>query len=560
VAGLGLVAATATGIVPMDEAFRGFSDDVVIIVGSALVVSAAVARSGVPERLMRPLEPFLTSSERQIAVLVAVVAVLSAFMKNIGALAIVMPVAFQLSRRHNQPPSRVLMPLSFGALLGGLITLIGTSPNIVVSRVRLETMGAPFSMFDFAPVGLVLAAAGTLFLVFGWRLLPQNRKAAAAPEELFSVQGYQAEVLLPEGSPFAGKTVRELEESGEGDVSVAAVIREEFRRYVPAAHWTLYAGDILVLQCDAHALSRIVGEAKLTIVGDKKIDEEPADLTVIEAVVTGGASIIGQTLERLRLRDRYGINVLALNRSQGTATARLRRTVIKAGDILVLRLRATDMADHLAALGLLPLAERRVRLDPGPHPLIAVGVLALAILAATTGLASVAVSFFAAAVIIVALGGLTLKEAYEAVDWPILILLGALIPVSSALATTGGAGLVAGWLEHVANLVPATVAIGLLMAFAMAVTPFLNNAATVLLVAPIAVGLAQRLNLNPDAFLMAVAIGAACDFLTPIGHQCNTLVMGPGGYRFGDYWRLGLPLSIIILLLGTPLVAFIWAR
>ncbi len=558
VGALGLLACTVTGIVKPEDAFRGFSDDVVIIVASALVVSTAVARSGVPERLIRPLEPWLTSTERQIVVLVGVVALLSAFMKNIGALAIVMPAAFQLARRHGQSPSRVLMPLSFGALLGGLTTLIGTSPNIVVSRVRAETVGAPFTMFDFMQVGLVLTVAGTLFLVFGWRLLPRDRKSAAAPEELFSIQGYQAEVLLPADSPFAGKTVRDLEETGEGDVSVAAVIREEFRRYVPAAHWTLYPGDILVLNCDAHALARIMAEGRLTLVGDKKIGEEPADLTVLEAVVTAGASVIGQTLERLRLRDHYGINVLALNRSKGTSSARLRRTVIKAGDILVLRMRTGDIADSLAMLGLLPLAERRVRLDPGPHPAIAVGVLAIAILAASTGITSVAVAFFAAAVVIVALGGLTLKEAYEAIDWPILVLLGTLIPVSSALATTGGADLVSGWLGIVAAQVPAIAAVALLMAFAMAITPFLNNAATVLLVAPIAVGLAHRLDLNPDAFLMAVAIGAACDFLTPIGHQCNTLVLGPGGYRFGDYWRLGLPLSILVLVLGVPLIVLFW--
>lgn len=557
-----LLAAIAGGIVPPQNAFRGFGDDIVIIVGSALVVSAAVGRSGIAERLIRPLAPRMTSTETQIGVLVSTVAVLSAFMKNIGTLAIFMPIAFQVARRSSKPVSRLLMPLSFGALLGGMMTLIGTSPNIIVARMRADILGEPFGMFDFTPVGLGLTIAGIGFLLFGWRLLPRARNAAATPETLFSIEDYQAEVRLPPESPFVDKTVRELEALGEGEVTVAAIIREGFRRYVPAGHWVLFANDILVLQCDANALERIVANAKLELLHDEEliagVETRESDLTIVEAVITPGSLMIGNSVEQIRLRDRYGVNLLALSRRGQRIRQRLRRVRFQAGDLVVLRVRAEEAADRLAALGCLPLAERKLRLGKSRRPYLAPAILAVAMALAATGAVPVAVAFFGAAVMVVLLGALTPKEAYDAVEWPILVLLGALIPVSDALRTTGGTDLIAGWLSVAAVALPPAGALALMLTAAMAVTPFLNNAATVLVMAPIGASLAARLGLSPDPFLMAVAVGAACDFLTPIGHQCNTLVMGPGGYRFSDYWRLGLPLSLIVIVLGTLLIEWFW--
>ena len=247
VALLALLASIACGIVKPADAFRGFSDDIVIIVGSALVVSAALSRSGLVETLMKPLVPRMRTSAMQVAVLASAVTALSAFVKNIGALAIFIPIALQVARRTEKPASRVLMPLSFGSLLGGLITLIGTSPNIIVSRVREQISGEPFGMFDFAPVGVCLAVAGVAFLTVGWRLLPRIRKGAGAtPETRFSIEDYTTEVRLPAGSPYIGRTVRDLEALGDGDVTVAAIIREGYRRYIPAGFWPLFEGDLLV--------------------------------------------------------------------------------------------------------------------------------------------------------------------------------------------------------------------------------------------------------------------------------------------------------------------------
>lgn len=556
-----LMAAVAAGVVSPRDAFSGFSDDIIIIVGSALVVSAAVARSGIAEVLMRHLAPWLTTAESQIAVLAFLVAVMSAFMKNIGALAILMPIAFQISKRTGQPVSRLLMPMSFAALLGGLMTLIGTSPNIIASRMREEILGTPFSMFDFMPVGLALTVVGIVFLTFGWRLLPKPQKSAASPDELFSVEGYQAEVRVPADSPFVNKTVQDFEEAGDGEVTVGAIIREGGHRYVPSGHWLILAEDVLVLLCDAHALARIVKQAKLELRHDKDIAgsaPKDEDFVIVEAVIKPDSVMIDRTAANMRLRDWYGVNLLALSQHGRTPSSLLARARFRAGNLAVVRVRVDEMSERLAILGLLPLAERRVRLGPEPRPWLAPGILALAMVLAGSGMTTVAVAFFGAAVVILLCKALTMKEAYDAIEWPILILLGALIPVSEALRTTGGSELIAGWLAVGTHYLPPMGSLALIMMVAMAVTPFLNNAATVLLMVPIGASLAARLGLNPDPFLMAVAVGAACDFLTPIGHQCNTLVMGPGGYRFTDYWRLGLPLSVLVLALGVPLIALVW--
>jgi len=560
VAVLALLAAIAAGIVPPKEAFKGFSDDIVIIVGSALVVSAAVARSGVVERVVRMLGPYLTTITRQIVALVGSVTLLSAFVKNIGALAMLMPIAFQLARRTGTSPSSLLMPMSFGALLGGIVTLVGTSPNIIVSRVREQILGEPFNMFDFTPVGAGIAIVGVLFLVFGWRLLPRHRKGAASMDAAFNLEGYTTEVTVPEDSPAAGVTVKALEELGENEIEVITLLRGVTRRYEPAGNVVIKAGDILILRGEPAALERIVALEKLRLTREGKsheIDTPSDEIGVTEAVITPDSELVGSSVGQLKLFDRHAVNLLAVSRRGRRITHRLRAVKLRAGDVVVLRGSLAAMPETLGELNCLPLAERDLRIGRKAS-LLPVGVLAAAMALVAFNVVPVAIAFFGAAVILLLAGSLSLREAYDAIEWPILVMLGALIPVSDALRTTGGTDLIAAGLSQASAPLPATGALALLLAAAMAVTPFLNNAATVLVMAPIAASFAARLGYNPDPFLMAVAIGAACDFLTPIGHQCNTLVMGPGGYRFGDYWRLGLPLSLIVLATGVPLIAFFW--
>jgi di/tricarboxylate transporter len=561
VALLGLLAAVLVGIVPHDKAFSGFADDIVIIVASALVVSAAVARSGIIERFLRPIAPFLKTVSAQVIVLVATVTVLSAFVKNIGALAMMMPVAFLLARRNDTSPSAVLMPMSFGALLGGIITLIGTSPNIIVSRVREELTGQPFGMFDFAPVGAGIALAGVLFLAFGHRLLPGGRKGPAGIAAAFKLAGYTTEAKVPRDSPLIGQTVGELQAASEDDVEVLMILRGRNRSYDPSAHSTLKAGDILLLEGEPEELERLVAKTKLELAKDpnkQEADTPVDDVGVMEAVVRDDSLLIGKSASELHLYRRFQVNLLAVSRRGERIVHRMRAVKLKAGDVLVLQGDLTTMPEALGELGCLPLAARDLQLGAGRHSVMPVVVLGATMVLVSLHMLPVATAFFGAAVVLLLVRALTLREAYAAVEWPILILIGALIPVSDALRSTGGTELIAGWLSRAADALPPFGALSLIMVSAMAVTPFLNNAATVLVMGPIAATFAVKLGYQPDAFLMAVAIGAACDFLTPIGHQCNTLVMGPGGYRFGDYWRLGLPLSLIVVLVGVPLIILFW--
>jgi di/tricarboxylate transporter len=556
---LGLLVGVAVGIVPMKEAFSGFSDEIVIIIASALVVSAAIERTGVVEALVRPLGRYMQTTGAQIAVLGGAVTALSAFIKNIGALAIFMPIAMQFSKRNKTPVSRLLMPLSFGSLLGGLMTLIGTSPNIIVARMREDILGTPFGMFDFMPVGLGLALAGVAFLTVGWRLLPSERHGKLP--EAFELENFTTEAVVPASSPLAEKSVSDLENLADEAVTVIGLIRENWRRYVPAGHWMLRADDVLVLEGEPNELKKLVDKAKLELVGRKDISPEQVkadEIGVVEAVVQEGSSLVGASAEQLRLRQHYRVNLLAIRRAGRGIAQRLRRVRFRPGDVIVLQGALEDMPQTLADLGCLPLAPRNIRLGERRRAALSIPILAIAMGLVAFQVVPVSIAFFGAATLIVLAGALTLRETYDSIQWPIIVLIAALLPLSEAVQRTGGSDVIAGALATLAAGLPPIGALAMTIIVAMAVTPFLNNAATVLVTAPVAVGLARKLGLSPDPFLMAVAIGAACDFLTPIGHQCNTLVMGPGGYRFGDYWRLGLPLSIIVVVVGSILTALVW--
>jgi di/tricarboxylate transporter len=560
VAGVALLVAVLIGVVPADKAFTGFSDEIVVIVAGALIVSAAVARSGIIEVALQPIAPHVKSTSLQILVLAGVVALLSAFVKNIGALAMMIPIALQMAKRSKRSPSLLLMPMAFGSLLGGTMTLIGTSPNIIVSRVRNEILGEPFGMFDFTPVGLALSAAGVLLLVFAYRLIPKDRQAAPGLGEAIDIRDYVTEARVKEDSDIAGQTVGELRKQADQEVRVTAIVRDE-KTAVPSPNTKLQPNDIVMLQGEPAALERAVARSDLELEGENRLSRTEAksdEIGVIEAVVGPNSLLIGQAAGRLGLHDRFNVNLLAVSRSGRRFTERLRDIELRSGDVIVLQGVLEHMPAQLRALGCLPLAAREIRLGSVRRGLIPIAVLVAAMVLAGTGTLSVGIAFFGAGILTILLGSLTLREAYETVEWPILVMLGALIPVSDAIRTTGGTDVIATLLSGAAHVLPGYGAVALMLLAAMMITPFLNNAATVLVMAPIAASFAQKLGYQPDAFLMAVAIGAACDFLTPIGHQCNTLVMGPGGYRFGDYARLGAPLSVLILLLGVPLIMIVW--
>jgi len=556
-----LLASVLLGLTPARKAFDGFANDVVVIIACALVVSAGFARSGVIEAVLRPITPRLKTAATQVPVFVAATALLSMATKNVGALAILMPIALQTARRTGTSPSQLLMPMSFASLLGGLVTLVGTSPNIIVSQVRQTLLGQPFGMYDFAPVGLGLTALGVVFLAFAYRILPTSRAPAQTLDAALADNAYVTEVEVPADWTSEKPRIGDLRAFGEEEVSVVALIRGGRRRARPNANLHVKPGDRLLLEGPQQALDHLISRAKLKLARSDKpvaMEEPTEEIRVIETVVTDGSPLVGESAQRLTLHAAHGVNLLAVSRSGYRLSQSLRSVRFRVGDIVLLQGGERTLPGAIKTLGLLPLAEREVRLGGIRRVLAPVAILGAAMLAIAFHLAPVAICFFGAAVAMVAFGGLRMREAYASLDGPVLVLIGALIPVGEAIHATGGADLVADWLSHLLGAAPPLASLAAIMLLAMISAPFMHNAPTVLVFGPIAASLAHRLGLNPDAFLMAVAVGAASDFLTPIGHQCNTLVMAPGGYRFSDYPRLGAPLSLAVLAVGTLLISTVW--
>lgn len=556
-----LLVGVVIGVVPAAEAFDGLRNDITVIIASALVVSAAFARSGIVERVLRPVLPHLKSARTQVPLFTAAVTLLSMATKNVGALAIMMPIALQVGRRTGTAPSQLLMPMAFGSLLGGTVTLVGTSPNIIVSQVREEILGRPFGMYDYAPVGLGITAVGLLFLSFGYRLLPVTGPASETLDAALAATPYVTEAVVPEDWSLAGASVGRLRKMAHGEVAISALLRGERRIAGPHPNTRLQSGDVLLLEGEHQALDELIGQARLKLTRSNRpiVMEEPTeDVRIVEAVIGADSTLAGRSAQQEELYARHGINLLAVSRSGYRLTRELRRVRLRRGDIVVIQGGERTLPGALKELDLLPLAEREVRLGGIRHVATPALILAAAMVLVAIQLAPVAIAFFGAAVLMVITGSIRMREAYAALDGPVLVLIAALIPVSDAIRATGGADLVARALAGLFEGLPPLFPLIAILATAMAATPFLNNAATVLVVAPIGASLARLLGLNPDPFLMAVALGAACDFLTPIGHQCNTLVMAPGGYRFADYPRLGAPLSLLVLLLGPLLIAAVW--
>ncbi|HEX3970726.1 MAG TPA: SLC13 family permease [Stellaceae bacterium] len=560
VALLALLAAVACGIIPANKAFTGFSNSLLPLIAGALVVSAAVGKSGLIEQAVRLMRPILQRRSLQIGGLTSAVAFLSAIVKNIGALAIFLPIAVQVARRNKRNVGEFLMPMSFGSLAGGMMTLIGTSPNIIASSLRQELLGQPYRMFDFLPVGLGITLIAIAFLSFGWRLLPIRGKAQES-DEPFQVEDYISELRVPEKSPLVGKMIGDIEETSEGSIAVTAIIREGRRRYTPARHWRIFADDILMVESNQQDLQSLVQTNGLELVGPEEARTDrtgTADTIVIEAVVMAESPMVGRTGVDLRLRSRYGVSLVAMSRGGRRTTTRLAHTMFTTGDVIALQGPADGINETLASLGCLPLAERGLQLGR-PRKLVTTSLILIGcVFASATEMVPPEVAFVAGAVATVVFGILSLREVYEAIDWPILVLLGALIPVGEAVRTTGTTDLIAGWISHASGSMPIWATLAMLLVITMLLTPLVHHAAAVIVMGPVAVAIAESLGLNGDPFLIAVAVGASCDFLSPIGHQCNTLVMGPGGYRFGDYWHLGLPLSILVVVLGTPLILAVW--
>jgi di/tricarboxylate transporter len=552
------------GLVPAGEVFLGFGHPAVITVAAVLVISRGLLNAGVVDSLSRYLAQVGHNPTLQVAALTGLVILCSGFMNNVGALALLMPVAIWMSRQSRRSPSLLLMPLAFGSLIGGLITLIGTPPNIIIATYRTQTGADSFGMFAFAPVGLGVAAAGLVFIaLIGWRLSPR-RDSGADGEGLFQIQDYISEVRVPPKAKIVGQTLYHLTSEMEKDMDavVVGLVRGKQQKPAPAWYDVIEADDILLVEATPEDLQALIDELGLELAENKTTHPgalESDDIRVIEAVITPHSQMPGKTAAGMRLRRNFEVNLLAVARQGQRLKSRIGQIRFAVGDILLLQGKESALKETLATLGCLPLAERGIRLFKPRKILLAVSIFGIAMVLASLNILPVQMAFLAAALTMIVVGLISPNEIYDSIDWPIIVLLGAMFPLGNALETTGGAQLIAAKMMLLSGQLPPWASLAVLMISTMLLSNVVNNAAAAVLMAPIALGLASAMGVSADPLLMSVAIGASCAFLTPIGHQSNALVMAPGGYKFGDYWRMGLPLSVIVVVVAVPLIVLFWS-
>jgi len=558
-----LLAGVVLGVIPTKHAFDGFGHPATLVVALVLVVSAGLVRSGAVFLITRTLVDSSRKLGAHIALMGAIGGVLSAFMNNVAALALLMPVDIQTARKAGRKPGLSLMPLSFATILGGMVTLIGTPPNIIIATIREDSLGEPFNMFDFAPVGGVTALAGLLFVAFiGWRLIPQGDDASEAGDPMADMAQYIAELTVPEDSKHIGKRVRDLTGvADKNDVAILGLVRDGKRRYGTAQNIKLQAGDALVLEASPDALDEFRAALSLDFAESKRQEALKADgdgLQIVEVVVPEDSRINGKTALTIGLGWRQRTVLMGVSRSGKRITKQVRKTVVRAGDILLLLVPQDKAGDVTEWLGCLPLADRGLAVTDEKKVWLAIGMFAAAVMAASLGLIYLPIALGLVVVGFVLTKILPLADIYDHISWPVVVLLGSMIPLGSALETSGGTELIAGWLIDLTGGMPPWAILTVLMIVTMSLSDVLNNTATTIVAAPIGIQMAQTLNVNPDPFLMAVAVAASCAFLTPIGHKNNTLILGPGGYSFGDYWRMGLPLEILVVAVSIPAILVFW--
>lgn len=586
-----LLVCVILGLVPAREAFDGFGHPAVITVASVLVLGYGLQIAGTVDELAKRFLPATAGPTLSILALIGLAALLSGFMNNVGALALLMPIAIQMADKQNLPPGKVLMPLSFGSILGGMMTLIGTPPNLIVSGFRATTGAGHFAMFDFAPVGVSVAIIGVVFVgLVGWRLVPARKQADTGS---FDSGTYFSEVRIVEGSKAVNKSLREVEQMlDDADAQIIGMVRQDVRISAPNRWRVLREGDILIIEVEPESLSSALSSLGLELEenvaagtsgkgeeeggearqngeeetpdgssSDEQKNKEKTradDIVIQELVVMPNAALVNRSAAHIQLRTRYGINLLAISRRGRRSIKRLRSTLIQAGDVLLMQGIPEALSGFAAEFGCLPLAARDIRVPKKGQALTAALVMILSVGATALGLLPAAVSFAAGALAFVALGIVPIRSVYTAIDWPVIILLGAMLPVADAMASTGTADLISHFLLGTFAHGNAIGGLVVVLVVTMFLSDLMNNAATAAVMCPIAISTANQLGINADAFLMATAVGASCAFLTPIGHQNNTLILGPGGFRFGDYWRLGLILEAIVVMVSVPMILWVW--
>lgn len=563
VAVLALIAAAAAGIVPAGAMFSGFGHPATITVAVVLILSRGLQNAGTVDIIARYAMPPFRRPEAHIGAVAGVAGALSAVMNNVGALALLMPATIAAAAKAKRSAALLLMPLSFGSILGGLITLIGTPPNIIVAGIRGDIAGTPFSMFDFTPVGAAVAIGGIAFIAaIGWRLIPAERRAAPSAAEALSIEAFVSEARAARDSAAIDKTLGELERIAEkNDGTILEVLRNGRRLATAGSRLTIRAGDILLLEAGPDAIEKLrkALDLKPTTRAEKRgLLLGGPDIAALEVVVQAGSPLVGRTGELARVRHRYGVNIIGVYREGQPIRSQLRSLRFRAGDVLLLEGDAERLPEAAQGLNCLILANPAQSTGRIGLAGLAAGIFGGAIAAAALGWVALPLALAVAAVAMVLLNIVPLRELYDSIDWPVIVLIGAMIPVGDALQTTGATALLAGLFHKFGSGPGPVVLLVAVMVVTMTLSDVINNAATAVIMAPLGARLAENIGVSPDPFLMGVAVAASCAFLTPIGHQNNTLVMGPGGYRFGDYWRLGLPLEAVVFAISVPLLLIVW--
>ena len=567
VAMAGLLVAVTLGLVPQNEAFSGFANPAVVVVALVLVASVAFENTGA----LGLLATRLTREGRSIPVHIAILggfgAGLSAVINNVAALAILMPLDIQAARKAGRAPSLTLMCLAFATILGGMVTLIGTPPNIIASAIREQKLGEAYGMFSFTPVGLAVALAGIAFVaLIGWRLIP-SRDNQAQPGH--SSPSFMAELTVGKDSELIGQRVMDLEKAArDADVFIIGA-RDADGRFDPARWAVLQKDSLLVVKGATDAIASFVKSNGLAIPpepeneADEAKDERRKELLaaapeIIEVVIPADSMLVGQQPSSLRLRDRFGVVVLAVRRGRATISTEISHQRLRAGDMLLITGQPTRVAPSLELMGLVPVSREDVSPVNNRDISLVVLIFLAALALATSGVLSFTIAIAIAVTLYVALGFVPMRDLYRKIEWPVIVMLACLLPIGQAFDRLGGTALVAQTLSDITQAYPPIVALIAVMIVTMTLSDVLNNVATIVVMGPVAIDLAGRLDANPDTFLMGTAIAASCAFLTPIGHKNNTLVMGPGGYGFGDYWRMGLPLELIVLAVAVPMLMLVY--
>ncbi len=563
VAMFSLIIAVLVGVVPEKEAFLGFGHPAVVTVAAVLILSQGLQNAGVVTLIVEQMRRIKFTSFTLLVTITIIVTILSAFMNNVGALALMLPITMVAAKEYDIPPARLLMPLAFGSILGGLTTLIGTPPNIIIAAYRAEVMGEKYSMFDFSPVGIPIAIIGVLFIILiGWRLIPKDRMTKNASLNLFEIHTYLTEIQITRESEYIGKRLKELPMfEGVDRIEILGVAKPNgYARNVNLTY-KVKENDILIIRADPNELQPFLNKGGLELLNSAThIFEEPDHHTtmLMEGVITQDSPLANRDIRYLRRLSGRSVALVGLAREGEAVVRRLRRQIFKVGDVLLLQGHEETIDEQFTQLGLLPLANRPLELDRRRKVGIALSAFIGAIIMAMTNLVSLPIAFILAIMVYVLTGIIRVREIYEQIDWAVIILLAAMIPVGHALETTQTTTWLANTMLGFVGVESPVLILTLVLIVTMLLSSVVNNAATALVMAPIAVAAAQAMNVNIDAYLMAVAVGASCAFLTPVGHQSNTLVMGPGGYQFGDYWRMGLPLEVLIVAVSIPLILFVW--